>query len=250
MKIEFYPSFTWAVPVAYRRALACCSFEQGDVLYADANPYGLWPRAGYSPDRIEVYLPERKRGVIEGDTNKLFESGWEQQVQYRRWTNGKPVTDYPQWTRQGRLYRFLWLGDSNELQDEPPETLPPLTVGDLRLKRNHSRYSDVVISGSARSGTGCTFAAAIDLTSDRSLGKVRNIELAGKLDLEERAIMIEANTLWPEEPGKFLPTVQLAVFRFNVDRKAATAILKQALYKPSPGSQGEGFRVAAHGAFI
>nr|VFK66049.1 MAG: hypothetical protein BECKUNK1418G_GA0071005_107714 [Candidatus Kentron sp. UNK]VFK71699.1 MAG: hypothetical protein BECKUNK1418H_GA0071006_10794 [Candidatus Kentron sp. UNK] len=133
--MEFFSGFSWAVPKAFKNAVASCSFEEGDTFYSTKAAYGAW---GEAIDRIEaalqVHLPDRtvrKEMASSSLPKTLFEKNWHGRIKVE-FIRGARYRDEYLHTTQGRLFMLLRAGDLDVLDMDHEEPEPPLFHGALK----------------------------------------------------------------------------------------------------------------------
>ena len=201
----FFDGFAWSIPVAFAPAIAAFRFEQGDVLYRDREAYD--PLEGRIPRglrAIQVLHPARtgRSALSDSDGDRRL-SSWQSEINVDLIDLASGRHD-SRVISQGQLLTTLWRGDEGWLEPgrgEPPLPLPARVV--------HQRLEQARAAFDARQRTkrGVRFLFVVDLASDASRIKARNIEdaLGEAGDLESIELPLDEAGI--EEAEHFLPTV-------------------------------------------
>ena len=137
--MEFYDGFSWAVPKAFKDAIASCAFEEGDTLYSTKMSYGIWSEVADKIDHaIQVHFPTRNSGKSTSeDIASVFKANWNTNVKVEfvigRESNNKDKFIY---TTQGRLFTFLQIGNIGVLNKDNEIPKIPLFVDSLKKHIN------------------------------------------------------------------------------------------------------------------
>ncbi len=146
--MEFYEGFIWAVPKAFKDAIASCSFEEGDTLYCTRDAYsGTW---GGVVDKIEhaikVRFPSRSSNKkTTADISSVFKSNWNAAVTIE-FVIGRDmdIDEKIMHTTQGRLFTLLQTGNINILSEESKKPEIPLLIDSLKTHVSDSRITDTI----------------------------------------------------------------------------------------------------------
>lgn len=265
--IDPFDGFSWAVPRAFSAAVHACRFEQGDVLYSDAEAYNEKSRS-QRPTRyhIQVLDPPRSARALAGDgEGQRFFSNWESPVTFE-WMDYEQGASREVLATQGGLFTCLWKGDIHALEAESREGLErPLLLRDLQsqLAEHVDAIADCT-TVAENDGVGVTakksvksaqhvFALAIDQSSDSSRVKAQSIVRALEAAYRVRCYEFAPGTLSMAEAARFHPA--LTVFALAVDsgdEKGITGVLRDALYAggTEAGKEGGRFSLARHGCLL
>jgi hypothetical protein len=127
--MEFYDGFTWALPKAFKYAIASCTFDQGDTLYNTKLAYGKW---GEVVDKIDHAI----------QVHSVFRSNWNNTVKIEFIIGGGPYNKNRFLsTTQGRLFTLLREGNLEILNTDNENPLPPLLSDSLKT---HLKDSDII----------------------------------------------------------------------------------------------------------
>ena len=132
--MEFFEGFAWAVPKAFRDALASCSFAEGDMLYDTRAAYADSWDEGQMTYAIRIHAPARKLQASEGtESASIFEANWNSPVKLEFFKGAAPFSSERfLFTSQGRLFTLLRHGDLSVLDMASPPPPMPLLLGKLR----------------------------------------------------------------------------------------------------------------------
>ena len=137
--MEVYDGFSWAVPKAFKDAIASCSFEEGDTLYSTKTAYGTWDEVVDKIDHaIQVHSPARNsRKNTSEDIASVFKANWNTTVKVEfvigGGSNNKDKFIY---TTQGRLFTLLHTGDIGVLNKDNEISKIPLFIDTLKKHIN------------------------------------------------------------------------------------------------------------------
>lgn len=137
--MEVYDGFNWAVPKAFKDAIASCAFEEGDTLYSTKMAYGTWGEVvGKIDHAIQVHFPSRNSGKnTSEDIASVFESNWNSDVKVEFVIGSGPNNkDKFIHTTQGRLFTLLQTGNIGVLKKDNEIPKIPLLVGSLKKQIN------------------------------------------------------------------------------------------------------------------
>jgi len=176
--LDFFEGMAWAVPTAFAGALASFRFEQGDVLYRDAEAYSALEGA-ISAESIALQILHPPRSArttpaeFDGDRRR---TSWESEVRLERiqLATGKSA---PLVVSQGKLLMTLWSGDEEWLDAEREEPPLPGAARELaaRLEQAKSGFGRSLALQNASKGVACRFFFVVDLASDASRVKAQAI---------------------------------------------------------------------------
>lgn len=142
--MEFYDGFTWALPKAFKYAIASCTFDQGDTLYNTKLAYGKW---GEVVDKIDHAIQVHSSTVNASnstteDVSSVFRSNWNNTVKIEFIIGGGPYNKNRFLsTTQGRLFTLLREGNLEILNTDNENPLPPLLSDSLKT---HLKDSDII----------------------------------------------------------------------------------------------------------
>lgn len=236
--MDFFPQFKWAIPIAFCDAISVCRFEQGDILYDNIRGYDQWDEAikflNYS---IQIRYPERQGGTAQKISKSVFVNNWWSKVRFEI-TNYKnnSVKKHVD-TTQGRLFRLLWHGNLDALDENTPEPPPPLLLSDAKklLKDTIGKFKEKARRKILNPFLFIIPYDPINATSEEKYLKI-NAQLKNTFDF----FCIE---LSPEETGvtgwqDLSPTISFKCFAINTtDQQKIQNTLKDALYKPSSNNK-------------
>ena len=201
----FFEGFAWSIPVAFSPAIAAYRFEQGDVLYREKEAYGpLEKRIPKGLRAIQVLLPARsgRATPVESEGSRRLAS-WQSEVTIDciDLALGRSESRV---ISQGKLLTTLWRGDESWLDPEREEPPLPRTAKDLQRRLEETIPAFEVRQRAKR---GCRFIFVVDLASDASRIKARNVEeaLRGIGDIEVIELALRDSGV--EDAMDYLPTV-------------------------------------------
>ena len=247
----FFTEFCWAVPKAFRDALAACRFEPGDTLYDTARAYdGTWSEAlPHITHSIQIRSLGSGGAVISNENlDSAFSENWRQAVVL-------DLTEYPSritrsmTTRQGRVYTMLWTGDLSVLAETSPEPpVPRLPQEFLRdLQTSVPWFLDHYGRKLERP---VLFIFPLDGTRHLLLAKSKRIQASLSEAFAPILVMASASEVELPNASAYVPTSKVACFIIDTDRIDEVFLkLKQALYVPAVNkkTEAERFRLEAHG---
>ena len=181
--MEFFEGFTWAVPKAFRDALASCSFAEGDVLYDTRAAYADFWDEGKVAYAIRIHSPARKRQASESvDSASIFEANWSSPVKLEFFKGAAPFSSERfLFTSQGRLFTLLRYGDLSVLDMASPHPPMPLLLGKLRpYLDTPGVHESVRKMACARAEKPNLALFPFDSTSELSAEKYRRVQRALK----------------------------------------------------------------------
>lgn len=213
----YFDAFGWAIPRAFSKALAECSFGRGDILYSGRRYYEEgWREIDSGGVMVEVFYA----GGMEGPDRGGKGDG----VFYDNW--GKPVRGYvtdagerrPFVATQGNLYMAAWRGDVSLLSGPLPD--PP--AGMMAARQ---------------------FVATLDIAPSKRVAlwfAVNIASEAGQLKLGEADAefgegnrrQINLNALGAKE-HEFMPTIDLVEYHLDITENAAKAAVERLWYHPT-----------------
>jgi len=176
--MEFYDGFNWAVPKAFKDAIASCVFEEGDTLYCTKNAYGTWAEVADKIDHaIQVHLPARKGGKkTPEDIDSVFEANWNTDAKVEfvigSGPNNKEKFIY---TTQGRLFTLLQTGNIEVLNKDNGIPKIPLLAGPLKKQTNDDVIKLIKENVDEEFEKPNLVIMAYDETSDVLVGKFKSI---------------------------------------------------------------------------
>ncbi len=178
--MDFYNGFNWAIPKAFKDAIATCSFEEGDTLYSTKLAYdGVWSDVVDKIDyAIQVRFPSRSSNKITSeDTSSIFKNNWNTTVQIEFVIGSSSSVDGKVlYTTQGRLFTFLQNGNFNVLNTEEKNPEMPLLLDSLKSHLNDQRIAETInkrIDGKYKKPN--LIILAYDETNDTLVAKFRSI---------------------------------------------------------------------------
>jgi hypothetical protein len=252
--LDFISGFAWPVPRAFAGAVSACRFEQGDVLYSDAEGYGSWPEAGGQVRTIvQVLDPPKSARAISGEgAGSRFAANWLSPATIELTGDGA-ATELA--TTQGRLFRCLWHGELANLEADAVDPGPPAMQRDL-----HRQLEQAVPALRRRLGggqaAGCLYLGVLDEAGDASRVKAHAIRgvLAGAFEIAHEALSPEAAGI--EDPERFHPALRVEGVSIRGRRgagaagaEAVEALLKDLLYTPGEGT-ADRFALSRHGLLV
>jgi hypothetical protein len=178
--MDFYDGFTWAVPKAFKDAIASCSFEEGDTLYCTRIAYdGAWGDVVDKIDHaIQVRFPSRSTNKkTTEDISSIFKANWNTTVKIEIIIGGgSNIDERFLHTTQGRLFTLLRSGDINILSTDCKSPEMPLLLDSLKPHLSDSRVTETInqiIDGKYEKPN--LAIIAYDETNDTLVAKVRKI---------------------------------------------------------------------------
>ena len=243
--MEFFQGFKWAVPAAFKDAIARCCFTLGDVLYDTPLAYEeTWDEAKkHIKNDIQVLSP----GRLQTQTG-TFLKNWQSPIRltlndYKR--NTKTAYD----TTQGRLFTLLWRGDPQVLDNRTEEPSPPRSLQDAKkvLPSLLSRFKEV--SG-AEANALTLFIIPYDTLNETSLRKDAKLSvLLRKIDVS--VFELPADVPSKPESGSFMPTMTFKCFATPEGNKEEfVSIIKKAVYVPGANTETQKFDIKKHGLLV
>jgi hypothetical protein len=249
-QMEFFERFAWAVPRAFRAALALCRFEAGDLLYDTRKAYaGAWAE-GLQHLRYSIQVLSPLAGATlrkPGHQDSVFASNWRTTAVVRL-TEYRAGTNSIIHTTQGRIYATLWRGDPGSLPGESPEPPSPLRVH--HVHKNLPAVAEQVFARCAGEATqSCLFLLAFDTTTDLLEIKRHKVAAALRKDYGAKEHILVPESLGLAEMHQVAPTVYVAGYAMVAPATMVRARLKELLYRPNKKRKGaaEKFRLEAHG---
>lgn len=189
--MEFYDGFTWAVPKAFKDAIASCSFREGDTLFSSKLAYGAWTDEVVDKVdcEIQVCFPNRRtQNKAPEDKSSKFKTNWnttvklEFKIDKHSHRKEKFVT-----TTQGRLFQLLRKGKIEILNTDTESPNIPLLINSLNPLLNDKRITESIlqITGNKFNKQNLT-VMTYDETSEVSVNKLKSIRsLVSKFNYEE-----------------------------------------------------------------
>ena len=227
--LEFFEGFSWAVPKAFAGALAAFRFEQGDVLHPSGVAYEALsdasPAAGAA---IQVLQPPRSARALpaDGESDRRAAS-WRSDVELE-WVDLEAGTSRALTTSQGRLLMLLWTGDRSWL--DPERESPPVPES-ARALAQHLDDARVAFDGLGGWAAGVRFLFVVDLASDASRSKARDVEEALSGLGAIRRVDLSPEAAGVERAASFHPALVLrAIGVTGSSAELATAALRGVLY--------------------
>ena len=250
---SFFPSFSWAVPLAFADALGACHFSRGDTLYSDPIAYRAWDDEFYRFGRdlyaIKVLHPEAKPSPPSPD---LFRDNWDAPAEVEFHKVGKQSNMQRLSTTQGRIYSLLWRGDVAVLDIGTPMPQVPHQARYLlaHLKSAESSLRKYMFEQAPN--TTNIFALPHDRCNSLLEGKYQKLAHGLCNTMRVREIEIPIPLLAIPEADHIAPTVSVKAFAFlDHDENSIRAKLKEFLYTQTTNRKANGaqFRLQAHGFF-
>lgn len=242
---KFFPSFNWAVPIAFSDAVNLCRFEEGDVLYDTPLAYGKsWQEAcdniAYS---LQVRYPARSGSAAKG-VGGVFEKNWSSEVRIDLYKNLRKAAAIT--TTQGKLYSALWTGNLDFLEAQKHPALP------LRLKQIMPMLRTLPHKLTDNANGHVTFVLPRDISNAISKLKYQKIKTALNPHLHTQGtIILSPKDAGLPQPETIAPTIDLALFPVTLNSKEQlTELIKSVVYRPSQNAKRSMFRVASHGVII
>ncbi len=252
--MEFLPGFAWPVPRAFASAVSACRFEQGDVLFDAADAYATWKAGQKRKARFHVQVfdpPRSSRSVPREADGSRFLANWSSPLTCEVGDRQASTTEVVQST-QGRLFTCLWRGDRRLLRDVQPGEADDLPVpGVARDLQKHLEPTVAGLRAISKAGeAGTWFVSVVDVSSEASLAKARDVESA-----LSAGYAVEICDRSPHEAGvpagdSYHPA--LRVRGVWVEEKNAEVVhghLKLALYGPAK-SGPDRFKLERHGLLV
>ena len=181
--MEFFEGFRWAVPKAFRDALASCSFAEGDMLYSTQAAYAEAWDEGQVEYAIRIHAPTRKPQASESvESASMFEANWNSPVKLEFFKGAAPFSSERfLFSSQGRLFTLLRYGDLSVLDTTSPPPPVPLLLGQLRSYLDASDVHDAVRNMiQARAQKPTLALIPFDAASNQSAEKYRRLQRAIK----------------------------------------------------------------------
>lgn len=245
--MHFYPQFAWAVPIAFKDAIANYSFGEGDILYDTPKAYQQWSEALiYLQYSIQVTYPPRNFNVKA--SKKSLKRNWASPVKLSL-VNHKNNSRQHRETTQGKLFTLLWHGNIDMLNMEVQSIELPLSL--LHAKK----YIPDTIS--AFKGLITTtmidplfFILPYDLVNDISAKKIIKLNAILKKDFNVIGFDLPASGVGIniDTASLFSPTIYFkcfVIYSNNLDR--IHELLKSALYAPDINAKHQRFNLKTHG---
>lgn len=247
MEIEapFVQGFGWAVPSAFRDALASCRFEEGDTLYDTQDAYGrIWAESkNLIKHSIQVAFPPRGPRSTNDDDDAVFLSNWLSSVHVNlyKYPEASVVKRYV--TTQGRLYSMLWHGDLAVLDVEGPEVSAPLGAAQLLYELAAVKPIALELSREAP-----VFVMPYDQAARLPRSKFSAVVRAISKVAEVQPVLLSCSEASIPSPERFSPTVGVAIIPGNgMSPLALESAIKEVLYKPSKNTRVPRFNLGRHG---
>ncbi|NTW64972.1 MAG: hypothetical protein HGB21_01475 [Nitrospirae bacterium] len=268
----YFDGFKWAMPKAFKEALAACRFEQGDTLYDTRKAYdGSWKDASsklqYS---IQVELPVRGLKTrfksldvvpIDGvgtsqtidDIGKrnedlIFADNWKSNVVLKLSTH--PNLSYETIkTTQGHLYMMLWKGNIAYLEQSAWKISMPRLAGDAR-KEIPTTEQVLIGKYASNKRQAQLFVMPIDETRDVLWTKYQRVKETIDKHYDCRQLILMPEEINLPHAAEYVPTLRFAVFVFeNVGINTFFNHLKEVLYTPSKNRKTDvdRFKLEMHG---
>ena len=242
---KFFPSFSWAVPLAFSDAVNLCRFEEGDILYDSPLAYEkCWSTAfDRGASALQIKYPARSSSAAKG-AGAVFEKNWVSEVRvdlYKKLKKPVSIT-----TTQGKLYSALWKGNLGLLEAKADPPLPIRLKQIMRMLKVMPNQIINLASGSL------TFVLPRDMSNSVSKLKYQKINavLSPHLHTKEPIILLPKDAGLPD-CETIAPTVEIALFPLTLDNTdELTELIKSAVYTPGQNTKKSMFRVASHGFTI
>lgn len=178
--MEFYEEFNWAVPKAFKEAIASCSFEDGDILYDTREAYDdSWAVA---KDKItyafQIRFPARSKGrKTDENMSSIFKSNWSTTVELEViFDKNKTFNDKFIYSSQGRLFTLLHTGNIALLDKETDQPKIPKLIDELKKYTNNQKVIDLAKEHFSKNMKNVNlFIMAYDDTSDLIISKFSTI---------------------------------------------------------------------------
>jgi hypothetical protein len=237
--VPLYDEFQWAIPKAFRDALAKCRFEKGDILHADKIAYEKeWGVALQSLScSIQLVSPSRAVNASTVDQGgSTFVNNWKSSVELELIDHQKKTTQDVT-TCQGNLYCTAWKGDISYVQRSDPAPIPFL-FSDV-----NTRLENFILSATST----LQFIYAVDQTS--SDHHLKTEKLIKSFNGNSSITRFTPTEIGDFDGSEMLPTVQLILFSLDMDEAKAAQLIKDALYVPVKNkiTDRERFRLRDHG---
>lgn len=176
--MEVYDGFSWAVPKAFKDAIASCAFEEGDTLYSTKMAYGTWKEVVDKIDHaIQVHFPARNsRKNTSEDIASVFKANWNSAVKVEFVIGGEPNNKNKFiYTTQGRLFALLQTGNIGVLNKDNEIPKIPLFVAELKKHINDDIIELIKKNVDKESDKPNLVIMAYDETNDASVDKFKSI---------------------------------------------------------------------------
>ncbi|MEE2674817.1 MAG: hypothetical protein VX466_13530 [Myxococcota bacterium] len=250
--MEFLPGFAWPVPRAFASAVSACRFEQGDVLFDAADAYAGWKAGRKRKARFSVQVldpPRSARSASREAEGSRFVVNWASPLTCEVGDRQGSIPEVVKST-QGRLFTCLWRGDIRLLHEELPSEAgePPIPAGARDL---HKQLEATVAGlGKISSAAGTWFVSVLDVSSEASLAKAREVESA--LSALYRVTIRDSSAQEagiPDGDGYHPALVVRAVWVDEQNPEAVRERLKLALYGAAK-SGSDRFKLERHGLLV
>lgn len=270
---DYFDGFQWAIPKAFKDALAACRFEQGDTLYNTQKAYETsWENAlkhleyairvelpvrglknrfkslDSAPSNNEVYPLQVVDDTGKRNQDLIFTDNWNSDVSLS-------LTTYPSGvqktikTTQGHLYMTLWKGDIEYVERSLQNIIMPRLPKDSR--KNIPSIEHLLLNKyTTRIKHPQLFIMPTDETRDVLWSKYRRVKLVMDKHHESRQFFVKPVEINLPHATEYLPTLRFAVFVFDIrNRTELLERLKEVLYVPSRNRKTavDRFKLETHG---
>jgi len=241
--MDFFPSFTWAIPTAFSGAVYLCRFEEGDTFYDHRDAYEMdWDVACQQVEHsLQVRFPVRSVSGITNSGEGIFEHNWKSEIKvdlFNRFVREKVIT-----TTQGRLYTALWRGDLTILEQDSGLPRP------IRLQKVVKMLEEVRACASGYARGKRVFVLPRDRSSALSKLKCQKIHSCLRAYLQQ-----EPAILLPQEAGfkqwsQIAPTIDIVLFPVDIQsNERLVELIKSAVYTSSGNASR--FKINRHGIVV
>lgn len=176
----------------------------------------------------------------------FLKKNWNSEVRVDLYENFKKVGEGQIQTTQGRLYTALWTGDVDVLQMEYKEPKIPLNVQEVnrKLKDTESKAGEF-------SRGSPVFVMARDLSNKISKAKYSKIFSKLRSYISGDPHLLNPKLAGLQDWRDIAPTIEIAFFPLiDLKQGEVGALVKEAVYVPTPNVKKEMFKITAHGAIF
>ncbi len=246
--MEFFTNFSWAVPHAFSDAVALCRFEEGDILYDTTMAYEdkLIDACKYINYSLQVRYPVRVTTEQSKKSGRIFENNWDSEVRLVLYEKQQQKGVGQLKTTQGRLYTALWKGDISILNGSSKNPEIPLDVRKVTKLLQELKSKAIEFSNGLP-----VFVMVRDHSNQVSRDKYTKIYNKLHSYLQSEPQLYEPEFIGLKDWEQIAPTIEIAFFPVSdIDHKQLEALVKEAVYSPSPNSKKDMFLIAVHGAIF
>lgn len=240
----FLQGFKWALPDAFKDAIAKCLFTEGDTIYDTKQAYEPWNKA-LQQIKYDIRIIKPSKYQFSGNTFKL---NWKSPLQLVLTNYKKNLEKNYYETTQGRLFTLLWRGELNVLNKEVNEPKQPLMIADIKklLTQALPNFEELT---KEKMKDFSIFIMPYDPTND--ILSAKDKKLRALLEKEFKLLTLE---LTPEDMRlpdfhDFMPTLSLKCYSIeSKNEDKIRGVLKIALCTSRAGMRhNQHFNVNRHG---